>query len=96
MVMEDMVDMEGMVGDMEVMEEVMEGMVMEDMVDMEEVMDMDTKGLFINYVIFFWTIPDPYPPLCHLVSSFDIPPPTPLSDDVIYERKNDMSMIDYF
>merc|ERR1719312_213897 len=35
--------MEGMVGDMEVMEEVMEGMVMEDMVDMEEVMDMDTN-----------------------------------------------------
>ena len=36
-------DMEGMVGDMEAMEEVMEGMVMEDMVDMEEVMDMDTN-----------------------------------------------------
>ena len=35
------------------------------------------KGLFINYVIFFWTIPDPYLPLCHLVSSFDILPPTP-------------------
>ena len=35
------------------------------------------KGLLINYVIIFWTIPDPYPPLCHLVSSFDIPPPTP-------------------
>ena len=43
------------------------------------------KGLFINYFIFFFTIPDPYPPLCHPVSSFDIPPPTPLPDDVIYE-----------
>ena len=50
----------------------------------------------MNYVIFFWTIPDPYPPLCHLVSSFDIPPPTPLPDDVIYEQENDMSMINYF
>ena len=35
------------------------------------------KGLLINYVIFFFTIPDPYLPLCHLVSSFDILPPTP-------------------
>ena len=51
------------------------------------------KGLFINYVIFFRTIPDPYPPP---LSSFDIPPPTPLSDDVIYEQENDMSMIDFF
>ena len=34
------------------------------------------------------------PPPCHLVSSFDIPQPTPLSDNVIYERENDMSMID--
>ena len=50
---------------------------------------MDIKGLFINYVIFFWTITDPYPTLCHLVSSFDIPPPSPQPDDVIYERGND-------
>ena len=44
-------DMEGMVGDMEVMEEVMEGMVMEDMVDMEEVMDMDTNMKYCIYIV---------------------------------------------
>ena len=44
-------DMEGMVGDMEVMEEVMEGMVMEDMVDMEEVMDMDTNLKYCIYIV---------------------------------------------
>merc|ERR1719250_562361 len=40
-----------MVGDMEVMEEVMEGMVMEDMVDMEEVMDMDTNMKYCIYIV---------------------------------------------
>ena len=55
-----------------------------------------TSELFINHVIFFWTILDPYLPLCHLESSFDIPPPTPLPDDVIYERENYIFMIDYF
>ena len=44
-------DMEGMVGDMEVMEEVMEGMVMEDMVDMEEVMDMDTNMKYCIHIV---------------------------------------------
>ena len=37
-----------------------------------------TKGLFINYVIFFWTIPDPYPPpfviSCHLLTYPHLPP----------------------
>merc|ERR1719206_573518 len=45
--------MEGMVGDMEVMEEVMEGMVMEDMVDMEEVMDMDTNLKYCIYTVHY-------------------------------------------
>ena len=44
----------------------------------------------------FWTFPDPYLPLRHLVSSFDIPPRTFLPDDVIYERENDISMTDFF
>ena len=49
------------------------------------------KGLLINYVIFFRTIPF----LCRLLTYPHLPP-TPLPDDIIYEREKDISMIDYF
>ena len=43
------------------------------------------KGLYINYVILFWTILDtPLPPV--IMSSFDIPPTSP--DDAIYVQDN--------
>ena len=50
------------------------------------------KGLFINYVIFFapfQTTTSPFVIFWHT-------PPYPLPDDVIYERENDISMIDFF
>ena len=50
------------------------------------------KWLFINYVIFFapfQTTTSPFVIFWHT-------PPYPLPDDVIYERENDISMIDFF
>ena len=42
-------------------------------------------GLYINYVILFWTILNtPLPPV--IMSSFDIPPTPP--DDAIYVQDN--------
>ena len=38
------------------------------------ILRLTTKGLLINYVTFFWTIPDPYLPLCHLLTYSPLPP----------------------
>ena len=38
---------------------------------------LDIYGAVHKLRHLFWTLPDPYLPLCHLVSSFDILPPTP-------------------
>ena len=53
-----------------------------------------SKGLFINDVITFGGYPDPPPPPCHHVMTkwchqfwgVSRPPPSPSSDDVIYEQ----------
>ena len=51
----------------------------------------------LRHLFFFdYSKPLPPPPLCRLVSSFDIALPYPLPDDIIYERENDISIIDYF
>ena len=49
------------------------------------------KGLYINYVILFWTILDtPLPPV--IMSSFDIPP-TPLMTPFMYKITTKMLKI---
>ena len=37
-------------------------------------------------IIIFNFLPDPLPPLCHLLSSFGLPPSSPWLDDVFYEQ----------